>query len=175
MIILHKCEGKKRTKTRYFHSVTYTRWTPNVTRVRDPFQLGSAQRGQLVTAQGIPITKSRKEQERRWQRGEVTSVPRVRRSPSQRVWNLSPSWTNFPRLIKYGAFILATRRRQSKGEREGEADFHVYADMYFKTSISTAPRPREQCVWRYFRFTIVNSIPRRYCVRGSQWIIASNR
>lgn len=35
----------------------------------------------------------------------------------QRVWDLSPSWTNSPRLIKYGALILVTRRRQPKGER----------------------------------------------------------
>lgn len=44
---------------------------------------------------------------------------------------------------------------QREDDRES-VDFHVYADMYFKTSISTAPRPRlrERCVWRYFRFTI---------------------
>jgi len=102
-----------------------------IARVRDPsVQLGSAQHRQLVTAQGIPInqavlwsTKSRKKQGRRWQRGEVTSVPRVWRSPSQR--DLSPSWTNSPRLIKYGALSLVTRRRQ----REGRAWVFTYMQI----------------------------------------------
>lgn len=44
-------------------------------------------------------------------------------------------------------------------EVEGRADFLcVYADMYFKTSISTALRPRER-VLRYFRFTMEDANP----------------
>lgn len=48
-------------------------------------------------------------------------------------------------------------QREGDGRRES-VDFHVYADMYFKTSISTAPRPRER-ILRYFRFTMEDANP----------------
>lgn len=151
---------------------------PYVTRVRDPFQLGSAQRGQLVTAQGIPInqtvlwsTKSRKEQVRRWQQGEVTSVPRVWRSPfAEGVESIPVVDQLSPRLIKYGALILATRRRRPEGARW---IFTYMQIRILKHRYQTALQPRER--WRYFQLTMENVTPRRYCVRGSQWIIENNR
>lgn len=49
---------------------------------------------------------------------------------------------NSPRLIKYDALILRKKEREREGrggQKEG-ADSYVYADMYFKASISPTLR-----------------------------------
>lgn len=45
---------------------------------------------------------------------------------------------NSPRLIKYDALIL--RKKGGRGEEKEGADSYVYADMYFKASISPTLR-----------------------------------
>lgn len=82
---------------------------------------------------------------------------------------------NSPRLIKYDALILRKKEREREGDRgkgvgekEG-ADSYVYADMYFKASISPTLRRfviGVGCILRYFRFTMASLPP--YLIPGGR-------
>lgn len=79
---------------------------------------------------------------------------------------------NSPRLIKYDALILRKKERKRErewvGEKEG-ADSYVYADMYFKASISPTLRRfviGVGCILRYFRFTMASLPP--YLILGGR-------
>lgn len=124
--------------------------------------------------------KKRKEQRQKHQ-SKVRSVPGVL-VPSNGVQKgVDPQpWlrTNSPRLIKYDALILRKKRREKRGwriKRKGGGrgvDGYVYADMYFKASISPILRRFVTRGVYIALLSIHNGFchPSWYSGEGEQWI-----